>query len=145
MTTIEADTPEVAQDAGEEIAAAPSPEGEDTRPSSKVAGFVRDHPALVVGGGLVAGALAAALLPKGNRKRMSGLAQAATTAGIAYGRAAWERASETGHELRERGEDLAGRAGEHASRLGEAAASAGHRAIDQVTDKVNKIGSRLNR
>lgn len=91
------------------------PKGRQEGPASNVAQFVRDHPGLVVAGGLALGLVAGGLLARGSgsklAKRAVSLAEIAGTAGLAFGRDALERAEDAGGELRKQGGALAGKAG----------------------------------
>lgn len=103
--------------------------------------FVREHPVLVVAGGVALGALAATLLPKSTRRRLAGraggLIEVATTAGLALGREALLRAESTGSGLRKQGRALADRA----ETLGETAASRAGDLGSAAADRVGRIAS----
>jgi len=77
--------------------------------------FVKDHPVLTVAGGIVAGALAAALIPRRNReyvtRRSSVLANAVTTAGMALATQALEMADAAKTDARHRAGSFADQAG----------------------------------
>jgi hypothetical protein len=105
--------------------------------------FVREHPLLVVAGGIALGAVAAALLPKGTTRRLArraaGLAEVASAAGMLFGRRVRDAAAAGGSDLRERGEAMADRLerfGETASdridQLGGAASTRMGKLIDPV-------------
>lgn len=116
--------------------------------------FIREHPVLIIAGGIAVGALAAALIPRRSRTalgaRASGLAEAATAAGIAIARQALERAGETGAELRRQGaraasraEELGETARERAGRLSSAAADRAAHLVAPATRAASAAGSKV--
>lgn len=116
--------------------------------------FVREHPVLIIAGGIAVGALAAALIPRRSRTaigaRASGLAEAATAAGLAIARQALERAGETGAELRRQGARAASRAEtlgesarETAGRLGSVAADRAAQIVAPATKAASAAGSKV--
>lgn len=129
--------------------------------------FVREHPVLVVAGGLAAGLLAGALLHGGTRRRLlrggAALAEAAAAGGMALTRQALELAESTRSDLRQRGEAISeraerfgGAASERIERIGGSARervrsivtpaeAAAARAGRAVTDKAAEIRTRLGR
>lgn len=87
--------------------------------------FVKEHPVMTVAGGLVIGALAAALIPRRNRayvtKRTSALADAVTSASLAIASQALERAEAAGSEASDTAHRLANRANRMGNRLASSA------------------------
>lgn len=118
-------------------------EGEPADPLARAGHFVREHPVLVVAGGLAIGALAAALLPKGNRSRVLRravtLAEAASAASVLFGKQAWNKAEVAGQGIRERG----GVAARGLERLGEAASDRLHDALESAGAAGSKAGKRI--
>ncbi|MGC3980822.1 MAG: hypothetical protein QM808_06150 [Steroidobacteraceae bacterium] len=112
---------------------------QDERPSRKIIAFAKEHPVLVVAGGLAAGALVSALLPKRLTRGVAGkalnrsiaLAEAAGGAAALFGRNASDKAHdlgigakrEAGH-LADRAEKVGGAAAERLRHLGLAALAA---------------------
>ncbi|MCW1428291.1 hypothetical protein [Novosphingobium sp. JCM 18896] len=80
-----------------------------------VVDFARDHPGLVVAGGVALGLVAGALLSRGSGRKLARhaltLAEMAGTASMAFGRQALERAEDAGEGLRRQGEVLVDKAG----------------------------------
>ena len=117
-----------------------------------VGNFVKDHPLLVVAGGIVLGAIAASLLPRGTGRKLAkqavNLAEVAGTAGALLGSRVRDKAEETGSTLREQG----GLVAERLERLGESAsesigklggkASAG---VEKLIDPVETVASKVVR
>ncbi len=89
---------------------------DDRSPPESLGDRVRQHPGLIIGGGLALGLLAGALLPRSARSRLSArtasLAAVAGELGLALGRQALDRASEASREGRERLGELGESAGE---------------------------------
>lgn len=112
--------------------------------------FVRDHPLLIVAGGVAIGAVVAALLPRGTSRRLAlraaSLAEAASAAGVLIGGKARDTAEATGAGLREHGGVIADRLehlGDSASeRLGKFGDSASAR-IEKLIDPVEHAASGL--
>lgn len=114
-----------------------------------VASVVRDHPFLVIAGGIAVGALIAALLPKrstGTTARLSRgarhLAEIAGTAGLALGREVLEKgehARETGRDLGRQAKNRAGQAGSQIKRQGEAALDRAEDALGIASDASQKL------
>lgn len=106
-----------------------------------VGDFVRDHPALVLAGGVAIGMLVSALIPKGTSRkiarRATGLAEAATAASVLLGKRVRDTAEATGSDLREHSGELAGRleklGGSAADRLGHLGSDAAARVEKLVT------------
>ncbi|TCU61503.1 hypothetical protein EDF58_101825 [Novosphingobium sp. PhB57] len=94
----------------------------EQRPSEKVVAFVKSHPVLVVAGGLAAGALVSALLPRrmtrGVLSRGAHLAEAAGAATALLGKEAAEKA----HDLSASARKKAGLVADSAEKNGELAA-----------------------
>lgn len=116
--------------------------------------FIREHPVLIIAGGIAVGALAAALIPRKSRTalgtRAAALAEVAAAAGIAIGRQALERAGETGAELRRQGARAASRAEtfgetalERAGRMGSAAADRAAHLVAPATRAASAAGSKV--
>ena len=79
------------------------------RQNRPIARFVHDHPGMTIAGGIALGVLAAALIPRRNRKfvaeKSSALADAVSSTGLMLYREALERAEKAGTSLH----DMAGR------------------------------------
>lgn len=112
-------------------------------PVARAGDFVREHPVLVIAGGLAIGALAAALLPKGNRtrvlRRAVTLAEAASAASVLLGKQALDKAEAAGHGIRER----SGVAARGLERLGEAASDRIQVALESAGNAGSKAGKRI--
>lgn len=104
--------------------------------------FVKDHPVLTVAGGLAAGILAAAFIPRRNReyvaRRTSDFADAVTTASLAMATQALEKAEAARSEV----SDRAGAVVERASDLGERAVGRAQRLLPRSKPKT--LGERLS-
>jgi hypothetical protein len=119
-------------------------------PRNDVTAFVRDHPMLVVAGGVALGVVAAAMLPKGTTRRLArraaSLAEVAGAAGVLIGNRARDTAEAAGADLRERGEAVADRleelGGTAAGRLGQFGGAASAR-IEKLIDPVESAASRV--
>lgn len=100
-----------------------------------VVDFAREHPGLVVAGGVALGLVAGALLSRGGGRRLARhaltLAEVAGTAGIALGRQAMERAEGAGTELRRQGEVIAEKAGK--------LAGPAEGAVDSASDAAQRL------
>lgn len=115
-----------------------------------VSDFVKEHPLLVVAGGIALGAVAAALLPRGTGRRLAkraiSLAEVAGTAGALFGSRVRDKAEETGASLREQGGLVAGRLeklGETASeRIGKLGGKAGAR-VEKLIDPVESVAAKV--
>lgn len=115
-----------------------------------VTAFVRDHPLLVVAGGVAIGAVVAALLPRGTSRKLAlraaSLAEAASAAGVLIGSKARDGAEAAGAGLREQGGALADRLGDlsdsASERLGKFGDNAGAR-IEKLIDPVEHAASGL--
>jgi hypothetical protein len=94
--------------------------------ASGIAGFVKDHPALVIAGGLALGLAAAALVPSSTRRRIARGTAAAASA-----------ASEAGLRLGKQGDS----AGEARRIAGEAASQARDTGIDWAKAAVALLGA----
>lgn len=121
-----------------------------------VAGFVRDHPLLVVAGGIALGAVAAAFLPRGTARRLArravSLAEVAGTAGALLGTRVRETAEATGAGLREQGgavaeklERLSESASGRIGKIGEAASVRVEETASKVARKAAALRSRVSR
>lgn len=77
----------------------PQAASEDQRPTEKLVRFARANPALLVAGGIAAGAIVAALVPKRGAgklaRRAAALAEAAGAAGLALGHDLLDKADTT--------------------------------------------------
>jgi hypothetical protein len=91
------------------------PERKDQDAGTSVSDFVREHPGLVVAGGVALGLVAGAMLSRGSGRKLARhaltLAEMAGTAGLAFGKDALVRAEQAGGGLRKQGEALAEKAG----------------------------------
>lgn len=116
-----------------------------------VTDFIRDHPALVVAGGVALGVLAAALLPKGTGRKLAhraaGLAEVAGSAGMLLGKRVRHTAEATGASLREHGgefadrlEKLGGNASDRLGHFGSSAATRAEKLITPVEQAASKAG-----
>jgi len=145
-------TPEA--DVGEATANLPVPVGQ--QPAGGVKDFVREHPVLVVAGGLAVGALAAALIPRRNREKVAKganhFAEAATAAGIALGKHLLDRAETASDELRRHGgqiagkvEELGGAARDQAGRILAPAEKAASGTAQRIVELASEINARIRR
>ncbi|WP_395394777.1 hypothetical protein WBP07_05615 [Novosphingobium sp. BL-8A] len=128
------------------------PASETDSPSRKVIAFVKKHPVLVVAGGLAAGAVVSALLPRRvTRNAMSRtmeFAEAAGGAAMLLGRNASNKAHdlgigakrEAGH-IADRAEKAGGLAAERLERYGLAALAAAGALGRATADKAEKVSS----
>jgi hypothetical protein len=116
--------------------------------------FVREHPVMILAGGLAIGALAAALIPRGNRSkvtsRAAALAELATSAALSIGRDAWDRAETAGEGLRRSGQGAARRLEsasdavlDRAGRIGGAALERAERATAPARQAARSAGKRI--
>jgi hypothetical protein len=114
-------------------------------PQAAVSDFVRDHPLLVIAGGVAVGMIVSSLLPKGAARKIAGravsLAEIAGAASVALGKDAWDKAETAGSVIGKRGGELAGIAGERASELGKAGASKASAAGSVAADKFDKLAT----
>lgn len=115
---------------------------------SSAAKVARDHPLLVVAGGIAVGAVVAALLPKRTKGRLSSsarhLAGIASTAGLALGREVIEKSS----QAREAGRDIGRQALDRAEVVGLELRRHGETAKDHAEDALataGETGSKLLR
>lgn len=115
-----------------------------------VGDFVKDHPLLVVAGGIALGAIAASFLPRGTGRRLAkhaiSLAEVAGTAGALLGSRVRDKAGETGASLREQGglvaeklERLGESASESIGKLGGKASAGVEKLIDPVESAAAKV------
>lgn len=126
---------------------APMP-AEPAKPAS-LADLARERPALVVGGGLLLGLLAGALMPRGTAGKLArGAATAAalgSEAGLALARQARDNARHAAEEASGRLREIEGRASDSARRLGRgtaaAAGNAGSTALDLARAGLNLLAS----
>ena len=129
-------------------------------PRGTLSQLVREHPVLVVAGGVAIGAVIAALLPKGTTRkvaaRAASMAEIAGAAGLALGKSAKERAESTGETLKAQagmlgehvdsaarraralGDDAAHRIERAIAPAGKAAAAAGHNIVDRVANLASR-------
>lgn len=93
------------------------------RPSEKIIAFVKEHPVLTVAGGIAAGIVVSALLPRKASRKLVGkavnFAEAAGAATAMFGRETGEKAHALGQDARHKADELASRA----ARTGDAAAA----------------------
>ena len=113
---------------------------------NSAAKVVRDHPVLVVAGGIALGAVVAALLPKRTKGRISSsarkLASVAGTAGLALGREVIEKsaqAREAGRDFGRQAIDRAEVAGSELRHSGEAAREKAEDALSTAGDAGSKL------
>lgn len=154
MTETQPDQTTQASDQDTNVVNMPARDKEDA--VTALTRVVREHPVLVVAGGVAIGAVIAALLPKGTTRkvaaRAASMAEVAGAAGLAFGKSARERAESTGEALRAQAEVLGEHVDSAAKRArafgddaahkieraiapaGKAAASAGHNIVDRVTN-----------
>jgi hypothetical protein len=123
----------------------PDRQREDT--GKAVVEFAKDHPAIVVAGGLALGlAVGALLAPRGSGRKIArraiSLAEAAGTASLALSRQAMDRAEDAGQGLRRQGEVIAAKAGKLAEPAEEAvdsASEAAHRLLRKAVELAGKL------
>lgn len=123
------------------------PERKDEDTGKAVVDFVRDHPGIVVAGGLALGLVAGAMLaPRGTGRKLArralSLAEVAGTASLALGRQARDRAEDAGESLRRQGEAIAAKAGKLAEPAEEAADNAGD-AAQRLLRKAIELAGKL--
>lgn len=129
------------------------PRKDEADDSSTVGSFVRDHPLLVVAGGIALGAIAASFLPRGTGRRLvrraASLAELAGTASALLGSQMLDKAQAAGAGMREQGGAMADRLerlGEDASsrigQLGEAAGARFEKLIDPVENAASKVAKK---
>lgn len=120
-----------------------------------VTDFVRGHPLLVVAGGIAAGAVVAALLPRGTSRKLAlraaSLAEAASAAGVLIGSKARDTAEATGAGLREHGGAIADRlehlgdtASERIGKLRESASAHTEKLIDPVEHAASGLARKVS-
>ena len=121
--------------AGTNVVALPTKE-EPTTPQAKVVAFVREHPVMTIAGGLAVGAVAAALVPRRNRRyvaRQSSMladAIAAASATIAQQALASLDTASTG--VRRGASAVASRAESAGDAVADKASGAAHAAYDRA-------------
>jgi len=126
----------------------PRQEKPDT--AAQVSAFVREHPLLVVAGGIALGAVAAALLPRGTGRKLvrraANLAELAGTASAILGTQLREKAGEAGAGMREQGAAMAERlerlGTDATARVGKLSEAAGTR-IEKLIDPVESAASKV--
>jgi hypothetical protein len=122
------------------------PERREKDGGTPVSDFVRDHPGLVVAGGVALGLIAGAMLSRGSGRKLARhaltLAEMAGTAGLAFGKDALVRAEQAGGELRKQGEALAEKAGKLAEPGEEAMDNAGE-AAQRLLRKAVELAGKL--
>ena len=110
----------------------------EERPSEKIVAFVKDHPMVLIAGGIAVGALATALLPRPIRGRVTrramSLAEIAGTAALALGNDLDDGAHEFGRNVRTK-----------AKRYARSSAKASESTIDQVEAASEKAAKRLEK
>jgi hypothetical protein len=126
------------------------PERQDKAAGTPVTDFVREHPGLVVAGGVALGLAAGALLSRGSGRKLAKhaltLAEIAGTAGLAFGRDALERAEDAGGELHKQGEALAEKAGklaEPAEEVIDNASEAAQRLLKKAMELAGELAGKL--
>ena len=119
------------------------PERKSEEPGKAVVDFVRDHPGIVVAGGVALGLVAGALLSRGSGRKLAKhaltLAEVAGTASLALGRQAAERAEDAGSELRRRSGELADGLADRAGKLRAPAEEAIDSAVDGASDAAQRL------
>lgn len=114
---------------------------DEDRPSRKVAAFVREHPFLMVAGGIAVGAAATALLPRPFRsklvKRAVSLAELAGSAALAMRHDTEETAIEMGASAKRQARRLSKRS----QKLSERAAAEFENVSDRVVDRLEDLGA----
>jgi hypothetical protein len=105
----------------------------DERPES-LAALAQRHPGLLLAGGLAAGLLAAALLPRGTGRRLAKGAMAAAAVGSELGLGLAHKARDTAH-------DAGAYAGEGARRVGQGARRAGTGGLELVRAAMRVISA----
>jgi len=112
-----------------------------------VASVVRDHPFLVIAGGIAVGVAIAALLPKRSNSatgRLSRgarhLAEAAGAASLALGREVLEKGSHAREAARDTGRDLGLMAKDRAAQAGTQLRRQGEAALDRAEDALGAAG-----
>lgn len=110
-------------------------------PQAAVGDFVRDHPLLVLAGGVAAGMVISALLPKGAGRKLASravsLAEIAGAASVAFGKDALDKAETAGSAIGRRGSELAEKAGE----LGRSGASRASEAGDAAAERIERMAA----
>jgi ElaB/YqjD/DUF883 family membrane-anchored ribosome-binding protein len=138
--------PESAAETGD-VVTLPKVQDEGDAPRT-VSDFVREHPGLVIAGGLALGLVAGALLSRAPGRKFAKsaltLAEIAGTAGLALGRQALERAEDTGGGLRRQGEALADKAAKLSGPAEEAIDSASETA-QRLLRKAVELAGKLRR
>jgi uncharacterized membrane protein YebE (DUF533 family) len=135
------------------IVSLPQKSSRSDRPS--VTDFVREHPLLVVAGGIAIGAVAAALLPRGTARKLAKnavhLAEVAGTAGALLGTRVRDTAETAGAGLREQGgavaerlEKLGGVAAERFEKVSDAAGSRLEHLLDPVDGVAAKVAKKAS-
>ena len=127
-------------------AQAPPPVAPHRDPQERLSELMRQHPVLVVGGGLALGVLASALLPRGAARRLARGAVAAAAIGgeasLALARKAREGTRSAAGETTTRLRSLEDRAGDGARRLRRTTAVAAGNATSTGLD-LARAGLRL--
>lgn len=120
-----------------------------------IVGFAREHPVLMVAGGVALGAVAAALLPRGTGRKLArravAFAEVASAAGAVIGNQAMEQAESAGASLRDHGAALADRigkfgesAGDRIGHLSESAAARVERLREPVEDTAARLAKKAS-
>lgn len=122
------------------------PERKADDAGNAVVDFVREHPGMVVAGGVALGLVAGALLSRGSGRKLArhalSLAEVAGTASMALGRQAMERAEDAGSGLRRQGEAIAEKAGKLAAPAEDAvdtASEAAQRLLRKAVELAGKL------
>lgn len=122
------------------------PERKSEDAGKAVVDFVREHPGMVIAGGVALGLIAGALLSRGGGRKLARhaltLAEVAGTASMALGRQAMERAEDAGNGLRRQGEVIVEKAGKLAGPAEEAVDSASD-AAQRLLRKAVELAGKL--
>lgn len=136
MTETKTDATATNQTSGNVI---PLPTQPEKGPREAVTQFVRDHPVMVIAGGLAIGLIAAAVIPRRARRSVAGrasrLANAIGTAGAVLGERALTRAQTAGSGIRQRTNLLS----HQAERLGDAALDRVDHWSDAALDRAGNL------
>lgn len=117
-----------------------APEAETAEPenSQGLTGLIKQHPGLVVAGGLAIGLAAAALIPSSTRKK---IAQRTAAAAVAAGEAGMKLGKQGAAKLEGLGEAIGDNAGEARRRVADAADQARDTGIDWVKAAIGLLAT----
>lgn len=124
---------------------------EPTTPSEKAVQFVKEHPMLTIAGGIAAGLLISAVIPRrANRslsKRAMRIAEAGAAAALSFGQETFDKAEDGGILARKKAkvfahqaEKFGERASARAERLGALAAERAERLSANAVTKAERLG-----